>query len=423
MPNFLDLFAGAGGLSEGFIQEGFSPVAHVEMDPAACFTLKTRAAFRWLGKNGEFKTYLKYLWGKISREELYNSVPKNIFDGVLNYEISEATIPEIFDRIESLLNGKKLDLIIGGPPCQAYSLIGRAIDKNKMVGDKRNYLYKYYAEFLRRFKPEYFVFENVFGLLSAKETDGTFHFDNMRDLFFNCGYVTEYRKLTSFDFGVLQNRQRIILIGGKKETVKEGFYPAFPYVKMKGVTVQDAFVDLPPLHAGEGKIFGVSPMLPDFFASPWALQWLCDMKIKDVNVITFHQARPHLKKDLEIYKIAVKAWRENKKRLKYSDLPDELKTTKSYIEARYNVIAKDLPFANTIIAHMQADGHFFIYDDLEQNRSLTPREAARLQTFPDSYFFESKKATPSRSAAFRQIGNAVPVAMARGIAKGMLTLF
>lgn len=422
MPNFLDLFAGAGGLSEGFMQEGFEPVAHVEMDPAACFTLKTRAAFRWLRKNGELRTYLKYLWGKISREELYNSVPQNIFDGVLNYEISEETIPKIFNEVEKLLGGRKLDLIIGGPPCQAYSLSGRARDKNKMVGDKRNYLYRHYAEFLKRFKPEYFVFENVFGLLSAKETDGSFHFDNMRDLFFDCGYVTEFRKLSALDFGVLQNRQRIILVGGKKGSVRKGFYPDFQHVKLeKKTTVANAFADLPPLHAGEGKIFGVSPLIPDF--SLCSLRYLYDMKMKDVNIITFHQARPHLKKDLEIFKIAVKAWRENKKRIKYSALPEELKTMKTVFENRYNVIAKDLPFANVITAHLQHDGLWFIYDDMEQNRSLTPREAARLQTFPDSYFFESKKATPGRSAAFRQIGNAVPVAMARAIAKGMLTLF
>ena len=164
-------------------------------------------------------------------------------------------------------------------------------------------------------------------------------------------------------------------------------------------------------------------MIPDFFACPFALRWLHDMEIKDVNIITFHQARPHLKKDLEIFKIAVKAWREGRKRIKYSALPDELKTMKTVYENRYNVIAKDLPFANVITAHLQHDGLWFIYDDMEQNRSLTPREAARLQTFPDSYFFESRNTTPSRGPAFRQIGNAVPVAMARGIAKGMLTLF
>ena len=140
MAKFLDLFAGAGGLSEGFIQAGYTPVAHVEMDVAACYTLKTRAAFHWLKTNGDIELYNQYLRGETTRNEFYAHIPQAVLDTVLNYEISSDTIPEIFEKIDQMLGREKLDLIIGGPPCQAYSLAGRSRSETKMVGDKRNYL-------------------------------------------------------------------------------------------------------------------------------------------------------------------------------------------------------------------------------------------------------------------------------------------
>ena len=168
---YLDLFAGAGGLSEGFLRAGFEPVAHIEMDVAACYTLKTRAAYHWLRKNDKLDIYKKYLAQEISREEFYQEIPEKILNTVLNNEISEDSLETIFDKVDQLLGGSKLDLIVGGPPCQAYSIAGRSRDEHKMVGDKRNYLYKLYAEFLKKYQPKYFVFENVVGLLSAKDED------------------------------------------------------------------------------------------------------------------------------------------------------------------------------------------------------------------------------------------------------------
>ena len=99
MAKFLDLFAGAGGLSEGFIQAGYTPVAHVEMDVAACYTLKTRAAFHWLKTNGDIELYSQYLRGEMTRNEFYAHIPQTVLDTVLNYEISSDTIPEIFEKI------------------------------------------------------------------------------------------------------------------------------------------------------------------------------------------------------------------------------------------------------------------------------------------------------------------------------------
>lgn len=176
MPNYLDLFAGAGGLSEGFLQAGYTPVAHIEMDEAACYTLKTRVAAKWLKDNGQEAVYNDYLNEKYSRNEFYSHVPEEELSSVLQREISRESLPEIFSRIDERLGKRELDLIVGGPPCQAYSLAGRSRSKTKMRGDKRNYLYKLYAEFLKRYTPKFFVFENVTGLLSAKDEDGKPHF-------------------------------------------------------------------------------------------------------------------------------------------------------------------------------------------------------------------------------------------------------
>ncbi|MEA1985280.1 MAG: DNA cytosine methyltransferase, partial [Euryarchaeota archaeon] len=220
---FLDLFAGAGGLSEGFIREGYEPIAHVEMDTAACFTLKTRMAYHWLKKQGKTDIYYDYLHQKISRAELYESVPASEINSVINKEIDDNSLPEIFSQIDEILEGDALDLIIGGPPCQAYSIVGRARKLDEMKSDKRNYLFIYYAEFLKKYKPKYFVFENVMGLLSAKSADGISYFDTMRELFKKMGYESEYKVLSADDYGVLQKRKRIILVG--KRGKKTGFYP------------------------------------------------------------------------------------------------------------------------------------------------------------------------------------------------------
>lgn len=418
MLNYLDLFAGAGGLSEGFIQAGYSPVAHVEMDYAACNTLKTRAAFHWLCRQGKQNLYDSYLAGKISRTEFYRNIPDNILRTVLNYEISENTIPEIFQKIDELLKGNQLDLIIGGPPCQAYSIVGRVKSSNHMVGDHRNYLYRLYARFLERYRPRYFVFENVVGLLSAKESDGCRHLDNMRTLFRECGYCTELRILSANHYGVLQNRKRVIMIGRRGDS-ERGIYPDIPEIPTNNLTVSEIFKDLPFLHAGEGTYGPIKTL-------HYEGHYLYDAKIKslDQEEVTFHIARPHTAQDLHIYKLVVQAWNAGHVRLSYTDLPDNLRThhnIHSFLD-RFKVVAADLPSSQTVVAHISRDGHYYIHPDINQNRSLTPRETARLQTFPDNYYFESKGEQPGRTAAYKQIGNAVPVRLAYNIAKALLPL-
>jgi DNA (cytosine-5)-methyltransferase 1 len=411
---FLDLFAGGGGLSEGFIRAGFTPVAHVEADRAACFTLKTRTAFHWLNRNGKEGVYSEYLHGKISRQELYDTISETEIASVINAEICAATLPAIFQHIDRMLNGKPLDLIVGGPPCQAYSLVGRSRDKNRMRGDKRNYLYVFYAEFLKRYQPRYFVFENVTGLLSARTEDGDLYFDSMRVLFKEVGYETEHRILSTNNYGVLQNRKRIILVG--KKGGKGGFYPEpKPWVPID-VIVNEVFKDLPSLVAGEGTVYPCQ--LKEYCGT-----YLYDARIKNGSIpVTYHKARAHNERDLEIYRIAAEKWNNRQERLDYNDLPSRLKTHKnrtSFLD-RFKVIAGDKPYSHTIVAHISQDGHFSIHPDIRQNRSITPREAARLQTFPDDYFFESASEVPGITPAFRQIGNAVPVLLAQKIAEKLL---
>ena len=407
---FLDIFAGAGGISEGFLRAGFSPVAHVEMDVAACFTLKTRSAYKWLKDNKREQDYHKYLNGEINRDDLYALVPKEVLNTVLNYEISEENLNEVFQKIDELLKGNKLDLIVGGPPCQAYSLVGRARDANGMVGDQRNYLYILYAKFLEKYQPKFFVFENVVGLLSAKDRDGTLHFDKMKALFEKCGYSVEFKKLNANEYGILQNRTRVILIG--KLGKHKNFFPDIPK-ETSVYTVKSVLQDLPKIKAGGGAYKATA-------TKKTADRYLFEAKIKnnEFQPVTFHCARTNAERDLRIYKKVVRLWNEEGKRLSYPDLPESLKThknTKSFLD-RFKVVADNLPYSQTVVAHISKDGHYFIHPDIDQNRSLSPREIARLQTFPDDYYFESVSGKPSRTYAFKQIGNAVPVLLAEKIA-------
>ncbi len=409
---FIDLFAGCGGLSEGFIQAGYTPVAHVEMDSAACYTLKTRSAFHWLSTNQKSDIYEKYLTGKISRSNLYTQVPKDILESVINAEISDDSLLRILKKIDSLSNGDKIDLIIGGPPCQAYSLIGRAKDANGMKGDKRNYLFKYYAKFLEHYTPRVFVFENVLGLLSAKDESGTRYLDMMLKEFNQLGYRTVYSILNADDYGVPQKRKRIILIG-KKDAGLDFKFPTIrrtPYA----FTVADMISDLPHLISGES----ATP----FKAKGRKRKALLDTRVSDSCFpITQHIARPNTKQDLEIYRNVVQLWNKDGTRLSYEDLPESLRTHKnisSFLD-RFKVVAADLPCSHTIVAHIARDGHYYIHPDLKQNRSLSVREAARLQTFSDNYYFEGTKEGQYRTAAFRQIGNAVPVLLAYRIANAL----
>src|SRR5690554_1166964 len=241
--NFIDLFAGASGLSEGFIKAGFNPIAHVEMNSDASFSIRTRSVYHYLTENNYKEYYTKYLKKEITREKLYSLVPNEIIDNTITAEIGDNNISEIFARIKEISKGKKIDFIIGGPPCQAYSLIGRHQDE--IENDPRNKLYIQYGRFLKEFTPDYFVFENVPGLLSAGNGS---HLKNLRKYFKKIGYELDLKILNSADFGVLQNRKRVIIIGWKKEI--NFSYPEFD-IESKLYKTKLLLEDLRPLKPGE----------------------------------------------------------------------------------------------------------------------------------------------------------------------------
>lgn len=413
--NYIDLFAGAGGLSEGFIRAGFEPIAHVEMNTAACYTLKTRIAYHYLKKEKKFDTYISYLKGEISREDLYRSLTPGLLESVINLSIGTDNNPKIHKAIEGQLAGKEVDLIIGGPPCQAYSLVGRARSANGMNGDPRNYLYVQYAKYLERYQPKMFVFENVLGLKSAK--DGLY-LTNMERLFEKKGYNMKLFSVEANNFGVLQNRKRVIIIGWKK-TLKFDI-PDLEAIRVNSdFKVKNVLSDLPKIFAGEGVDKYVKYRTP-------TNEYLSQSSIRNgIDILTQHVARPHTVQDKHIYRIAVNKWNEGKERLDYNDLPEKLKTHKnrhSFFD-RFKVVAQNLPHSQTIVAHIAKDGHYYIHPDIEQNRSLTVREAARLQSFPDDYYFEGIKEGAGRTPAFMQIGNAVPPLMAEIIAQKIKEIF
>lgn len=399
--NFIDLFAGASGMSEGFVNAGFNPIAHIEMNQEACLTIKTRAAYHYLKSKKKLDIYYTYIKGEISREEFYKNIPSEILDSVLNVEIDDNSIKDIFKK----LNNEKLniDLIIGGPPCQAYSLLGR--HQENIENDPRNKLYIQYGRFLKEFSPKGFVFENVPGLLSANKGK---HFKNLKAYFRKLGYEVYHETLNASDYGVVQARKRIIIIGWKKEN--DFGFPDFEKSKRK-YTVNDAFQDLPKLKPGESYQYINYKEKKSNYLEKFNIR-------NGIDFVTQHISRPHNERDLGIYKIAIQKWNNEKVRLRYPDLPSELKTHKnesSFID-RFKVVDGE-GISHTVVAHIAKDGHHYIHPDKNQCRSISVREAARLQSFPDDFYFEG-----SRSAAFKQIGNAVPPLMSYTIATKMKEL-
>lgn len=404
----IDLFAGAGGMTEGFVRAGTGFVAHVEKDKYCCETLKTRLYYHFLRENGMEDLYYRYLRNEITKEELRQEfLPEamKMDEKVINLEIDSTTTGQIFDRIEHLMRQegiKKIDLVVGGPPCQAYSLVGRARDPRRMRDDPRNYLYLHYIEFLKRFRPEVFVFENVPGILSAAE--GRL-FQDIRERLDAAGYEMDYAVLNSADFFVLQNRRRIMIIGWRKGLNCK--YPVFERTE-HNYRVADLLKDLPVLKAGEG-----SDRDPLEYAGPPG-EYLVKTGIrteKDTAVVN-HRARALNPVDRERYRMAIEKYLEGKK-IKYTDFPEHLQThrNKNSFLDRFKVVDWNAPCSHTIVAHLSKDGHYFIHPDINQVRAITVREAARIQSFPDNYLFEGP-----RTSQYIQVGNAVPPLMAYRIA-------
>ena len=389
--NFIDLFAGCGGLSEGFYKQGFNALAHVEINPTACKTLRTR---------------MKY-YGY-----------SNADDAVLEMDI---TRDDVVDCIENVVAGQQVDIIIGGPPCQAYSSLGRAKDDNAMQDDPRNYLFESYVKVLNHYMPKFFVFENVTGMLTAK-INGE-HIVNRIVASLGENYKVKFdpqmNVLNSANYGVPQIRKRVIIIGVRKDIsiepeemydsiIKTHYDPEMKDDEKEGlikyVTVHDAISELPFLRPGEGK-----PLVP--FKYSFSNDFLKRIGSDSLEFLMDHVARNHNDMDIKRYTVMAKEHWTFQEMLENRE---DLRHEKARVFGNsYTVQWWDLP-SKTIIAHLYKDGNQFIHPDYKQGRTFTVREAARIQSFPDDFVFEGP-----RTEQFKQIGNAVPPLFAEAIAKGM----
>ncbi len=389
---FVDLFAGCGGLSEGFLKSGFEGLCHVDFDSHACATLGNR---------------LKH----------YNIAEEEIERTVLTRDLTKHTSVE---DILKCVGDKKVDLLVGGPPCQAFSTVGRAQDSNSMKGDKRNYLYKHYVEVLEKLNPKIFVFENVLGLLSSKP-EGEYIFPIIVKEFQKRGYnVCEKREvivLNSVHYGVPQIRKRVILIGVSNDLgissekvydlIEKKYYAPDEEQKQgsnKFRTVKDAISDLPSFLPGEG-----SEEIE--FKSTDDNDYIKIMRENNMNKLYNHVSRKHNMLDRERYKLLS----SNNWQLKDLDKvrPDLVHYDPKHFANRYTVQDFDKP-GRTVLAHLYKDGNLFIHPDSQQERTFTVREAARVQSFPDDFKFIG-----ARSHQYKQVGNAVPPLMAYEIAKAI----
>jgi DNA (cytosine-5)-methyltransferase 1 len=390
---FIDLFAGCGGLSEGFYNQDFKSLTHVEIDAHACKTLKTRMQ------------HFKYSENEIS---------------VIGNDITSDNIIEL---ISAEVKERRVDVLIGGPPCQSFSTLGRAKDGNGMVDDPRNFLFESYEKILNHFKPKLFVFENVTGLLSAKLGKGKTIDLILKKLGKDYKLIKDPNEmvLNSCEYGVPQIRKRIILIGVRKDIsldpkeiynniIKTHYTPDSKVEEKKGrqkfITVKEAIGDLPTIKPGEGlgKV--------EHKVKRWNT-YLERIRKKDNKYIKDHISRNHNEKDRFRYR------EMSKNKWTFKDLLEK-KPSLNHAKQRvfnnsYVVQFWDKP-SRTIIAHLYKDGNQFIHPDFKQERTLTPREAARLQSFPDDFVFEG-----SKTQQYKQIGNAVPPLMAEAIAKSIKT--
>ncbi|MCY7107037.1 DNA cytosine methyltransferase [Streptococcus oralis] len=408
MINIIDLFSGAGGLTEGFRNQQYKILGHVEKEKAACETLKLREVYYYLKKKNKLGLYNDFLNSKTSIEDLLKHIPQEKLNKILNFEISQENIHSIFSFFDDL--GENVDGIIGGPPCQAYSTIGRARNASKKSSDERIYLYKFYIHFLNKYQPKFFIFENVKGLLSFRDADDEFLLPRMKKEFEEAGYSLGYEVLNTKNYGVPQSRERLIIFGvmnEKKELIQEFFKNLKKYEENE-VDVKTAFQGLPSLKAGE-----VNNSYTNLSNDYVEQNFLQDSK----TPLTQNIARPNNSNDLAIYKIVAEA-KKNGKNIKYSELDSKLKThkhTDKFLD-RFKALSWNSP-SHTVVAHISKDGHHYIHPDTKQNRSITVREAARLQGFPDNYYF-----LDSRTSAFTQIGNAVPPIFSKKMADAILTL-
>lgn len=500
----IDLFAGPGGLGEGFasLKEGtaFQIVASAEMNPAARSTLRLRSFYRKvLGNSDDESSYYRFCNGEVDRpysyrnQSAWNDADTEALQLTLGVESDNRRLDTLLS--ERMKRNREECVIIGGPPCQAYSLVGRSRNKGKAdyraEDDQRHFLYREYLRLVNRYSPAVFVMENVKGILSSHVGGRRIFHEILRDLVdpgkalgqSHRGRSACYRihslvsptvfsrdmepsSIDASDFvvraeklGIPQARHRVILVG-IREDIGRG---TVPLSQISSQSVQDAIGDLPPLRSQltderddsnrwasivrsslkelSSKARRVDSALADTmrfaadrirdnlqpgglrvgrkrtaFITPKSLQeWFYDPRL---HVVLNHHARGHMTSDLRRYAYAASFARTYGRSPKgHSEFaldglrPDHANWESGSFSDRFRVQVWNSP-SSTVTSHISKDGHYFIHPDTDQCRSLTVREAARLQTFPDNYFFQG-----NRTEQFHQVGNAVPPMLARAVAE------
>ncbi len=402
MLKSIDLFAGCGGLCDGFQQSGkYITLGAVEWEKAPVQQLRKRLRDKWNMKDADERV----LFFDMQRtKELLKGWKDDPKFGT-------------HKGLDACVGDNKIDVIIGGPPCQAYSIAGRVRDENGMKNDYRNYLFESYIAVVKHYKPKAFVFENVPGILSAKPGDGSFLIiEKIKEEFSKAGYDVlgdlSKAEVDMTQYGIPQNRHRVIILGLSRkeyrqktsEMLKFFYEELLPSYKESIKTVRDAIGDLPALYPLEN-----------------------DVRIKGRHLshslssidIEGHIPRFHNQRDIEIFKMLAEDIESGQRKYISTKALKELyteKTGKTSNVHKYHVCEWDEP-SNLIPAHLYKDGLRHIHPDSAQARTITIREAARLQTFDDDYVFGE-----SATDAYKMIGNAVPPKFAKKVAMAVSSL-
>ncbi|GGE95474.1 DNA cytosine methyltransferase [Sphingomonas prati] len=491
----VDLFAGPGGLAEGFSRhrnaeghQSFEIALSVEKEAAAFSTLRLRSFVRQFSDTLP-TAYYRYVAGEIDRDQLTSAYPREWAAAcaeTIQLELGASGADQVlYPRLDAIRAKAGQDtVLIGGPPCQAYSVVGRSRNQgiaDYVAGDDhRHYLYEQYIDIIGRLQPAAFIMENVKGILSARVDKDRIFPKVLTDLRSSGGKPNSYilfplvasedhrgseHVIEAERFGIPQCRHRVILFGVRRDIAESrgGFRLDSPKMQpsTNTLTVQDVLGGMPPLRSGlsrtadtpgkwreavaaefrtaalaafeeedeqldriafrlaeHANALEIAEPPPRHSAALSAIRnnelsdWLIDPKLLS---LPNHEARSHMTGDLCRYAFAAAFAEEVGRSPKAAEFPEALAPAhvnwlSGKFADRFRVQRWGAP-STTITSHISKDGHYFIHPDPLQCRSLTVREAARLQTFPDNYYFEG-----NRTEQYIQVGNAVPPLLAFRIA-------
>ena len=383
-PTFIDLFSGCGGFSIGLEQAGLKCLAGVDFNENAIRTFR----------------------------ENHSPETAALVKDMAVYKPSE---------LAELIGTNHVDFIVGGPPCQGFSTARQfsgSNSGNRLVDDPRRELYKFFLKFIDHFRPKAFVMENVLGV---KKMQNGIYFTAIQNEARKIGYRVVPMEVKTWEYGVPQKRVRQLFIGTlidlpifDHDTLIKKTHGVNPSIQglRPIVTLGEAIEDLPILEAGDERIeqnYDVG--LRKKYLQKYSGNFLNDvLNITGAKKLTWHCARPHSDRDLRDFARLNEG--ETCGRAIARGVVMEFPYDRSSFKDRYTRQSRS-NLCSTIVAHLKSDGLMFIHPT--QARSFTPREAARVQSFPDTFNF-----TGSRSHAFTQIGNAVPPLVGRAVGEGVL---